>query len=202
LMSGNHPTIAGIILFGRKPQQHLPYVQINAARIPGIDVSMEPSDMKDITGKLLDVIDQAQRFLKLHLPIPHEIKGFSPEAKPELPEEALREAVVNAVAHRDYTVMGPIRIFILDDRIEIHTPGRTPNTVDEAAMRSGVHVVRNPHIYARLSDAGLVTRAGSGIRRIIRLIKQATGNDIGIDIRDFEVLLTIPRQKASRLAAF
>ena len=201
LMSGNHPTIAGIILFGRKPQQHLPYVQVNAARIPGIDVSMEPSDMKDITGRLLDVIDQVQRFLKLHLPIPHEIKGFSPEAKPELPEEALREAVVNAVAHRDYTVMGPIRIFILDDRIEIHTPGRAPNTVDEAAMRAGVHVVRNPHIYARLSDAGLVTRAGSGIRRIIRLIKQATGNDIGIDIRNFEVLLTIPRQKASRLAA-
>ncbi len=201
LMSGNHPTIAGIILFGRKPQQHLPYVQVNAARIPGVDVSMEPSDMKDITGRLLDVIDQVQRFLKLHLPIPHEIKGFSPEAKPELPEEALREAVVNAVAHRDYTIMGPIRIFILDDRIEIHTPGRTPNTVDEAAMRAGVHVVRNPHIYARLSDAGLVTRAGSGIRRIIRLIKQATGNDIGIDIRDFEVLLTIPRQKVSRLAA-
>ena len=201
LMSGNHPTIAGIILFGRKPQQHLPYAQVNAARIPGIDVSMEPSDMKDITGRLLDVIDQIQRFLRLHLPTPHEIKGFSPEAKPELPEEALREAVVNAVAHRDYTVQGPIRIFILDDRIEIHTPGRTPNTVDEAAMRAGVHVVRNPHIYARLSDAGLVTRAGSGIRRIIRLIKQATGNDIGIVIRDFEVLLTIPRQKASRSAA-
>jgi ATP-dependent DNA helicase RecG len=201
LMSGNHPTIAGIILFGRKPQQHLPHVQVNAARIPGIDVSMEPSDMKDITGRLLDVIDQVQRFLKLHLPIPHEIKGFSPEAKPELPEEALREALVNAVAHRDYTVMGPIRIFIMDDRIEIHTPGRTPNTVDEAAMRAGVHVVRNPHIYARLSDAGLVTRAGSGIRRIIRLIKRATGSDIGIDIRDFEVLLTIPRQNASRVAA-
>jgi ATP-dependent DNA helicase RecG len=198
LLSGNHPTIAGIILFGRKPQLHLPYAQINAARIPGIDVSTEPSDMKDITGRLLDVIDQVQRFLRLHLPIPHKIKGFSPEAKPELPEEALREAVVNAVAHRDYTIQGPIRIFILDDRIEFHTPGQPPNTVDEAAMRAGVHVVRNPHIYARLSDAGLVTRAGSGIRRIIRLIKEATGKDIGIDIRDFEVLITIPRKIDSK----
>ena len=55
-------------------------------------------------------------------------------------------------------------------------------------------------IYARLSDAGLVTRAGSGIHRLIRLIKQPTGNDIGNDIRDFEVLLTILRQKVSRLA--
>jgi len=195
LFSGEHPTIAGIILFGRKPQQHLPYAQINAARIPGIDVSIEPSDMKEITGRLLDIIDQVQRFLKLHLPTPHEIKGFSPEAKPELPEEALREALINAVAHRDYTVHGPIRLFILDDRIEIHTPGKAPNTVDEEAMRAGIHVVRNPHIYARLSDAGLVTRAGSGIRRMIRLIKEATGNDIGIDLRDFEVLITIPRKK-------
>ncbi len=195
LLSGEHPTIAGIILFGRKPQQHLPFAQINAARIPGIDVSIEPSDMKEITGRLLDIIDQVQRFLRLHLPIPHKIKGFSPEAKPELPEEALREALINAVAHRDYTVHGPIRLFILDDRIEIHTPGRAPNTVDEEAMRAGIHVVRNPHIYGRLSDAGLVTRAGSGIRRMIRLIKEATGNDIGIDLRDFEVLIMIPRKK-------
>jgi len=195
LLSGEHPTIAGIILFGRKPQQHLSYAQINAARIPGIDVSIEPSDMKEITGRLLDIIDQVQRFLKLHLPISHKIKGFSPEAKPELPEEALREALINAVAHRDYTVHGPIRLFILDDRIEIHTPGKAPNTVDEEAMRAGIHVVRNPHIYGRLSDAGLVTRAGSGIRRMIRLIKEATGNDIGIDLRDFEVLITIPRKK-------
>ena len=97
--------------------------------------------------------------------------------------------------------MGPIRIFILDNRIEINTPGRTPKTVGEAVMRAGVHVVRNPRICARLSDAGLVTRARNGIRRIIRLIKRATGNDIGIDIRDFEVLLTIPRQNASRVAA-
>lgn len=58
--------------------------------------------------------------------------------------------------------------------------------------------MRNPHIYARLSDAGLVTRAGSGIRRIIRLIKETTGNDIGIDIRNFEVLLTIPRKKIAK----
>ncbi|MBW2002223.1 MAG: hypothetical protein JRI30_06895, partial [Deltaproteobacteria bacterium] len=66
---------------------------------------------------------------------------------------------------------------------------------DEKAMRAGIHVVRNPHIYGRLSDAGLVTRAGSGIRRMIRLIKKATGNDIGIELRDFEVLFTIPRIK-------
>lgn len=194
LISRERPTIAGIVLFGRQPQLHLPFAQINAASFIGTESSGNPIDRKDLDGRLLDVIDQAERFLYLHLRIPHEIRGFEPEQKPELPKEALREAIVNAVAHRDYTVQGPIRLFVFDDRIEVHTPGRTPNTVDEEAMRAGVHVVRNPHIYARLSDSGLVTRAGTGIRRIIRLVKEATGKDIKIAIRDFEVLLTIPRK--------
>jgi ATP-dependent DNA helicase RecG len=194
LLSGGHPTIAGIVLFGREPQRHLPFAQINAARFPGTESSMEPSDRKDLTGRLLDVIDQAERFLYLHLRIPHVIQGFEPEPRPELPREALREAIVNAVAHRDYTVRGPVRLFIFDDRLEVHTPGRPPNTVDEEAMRAGVHIVRNPRIYSRLSDAGMVTRAGTGVRRIIRLVREATGKDIGLKIRAFEVLLTIPRK--------
>ncbi len=194
LLSRGIPTIAGILFFGRQPQLHLPFAQVNAAGFHGTDSSGNPYDRKDLTGRILDVIDQAERFLYLHLRIPHEIRGFEPEPKPELPKEALREAIVNAVAHRDYTVHGPIRLFIFDDRIEVHTPGKPPNTVDEEAMRAGVHVVRNPHIYARLSDAGLVTRAGTGIRRIIRLVKEATGKDIEIHIREFEVQLTIPRK--------
>ncbi len=71
LMANGHPTIAGILLFGNDPQQHLPYAQINAARFPGTDSSFNPSDRKDLTGRLLEVIDQAERFLYLHLPIPH-----------------------------------------------------------------------------------------------------------------------------------
>ncbi len=60
-------------------------------------------------------------------------------------------------------------------------------------MRAGVHVVRNPRIYTRLSDVGLATAAGSGVRRTIQLIKEATGMDVGIELREFEVLVTLPR---------
>jgi ATP-dependent DNA helicase RecG len=194
LAANDHPTVAGLVLFGRDPQQHLPFAQINAAGIPGTDIANEPIDRKDLTGRLLDVIDQAIRFLHLHLRVPHKIRGLEPEPQPELPDEVLREAIVNAVAHRDYTVQGPIRLFVFDDRVEFHTPGKAPNTVDEEAMRAGTHVVRNPHIYARLSDAGLVTRAGSGIPRIVKLVRQATGEDVTIRLRDYEVLLSIPRK--------
>jgi len=195
LVVGDHPTLAGVLLFGRDPQLHLPSLYIVAARILGTEIETPPSDRKDLTGRLLDVIDQAERFLYLHLPIRHEIRGLEPEKKPELPREALREAIVNAVAHRDYTMHGaPIRIFIFDDRIEVHTPGKPPNTVDAEAMRAGVHVVRSPRIYARLSDAGLVTRAGTGVRRIVKLVREATGRDVDIAVRGFETLLTIPRR--------
>ncbi len=194
LLSNGHPTIAGMILFGRRPQRHLPFAQINAARFPGTDSSYDPSDRKDLQGQLFDVVDQAERFLNLHLLTPHKIEGFEPEPRPELPKEALREAIVNAVAHRDYTIKGPIRLFVFDDRIEIHSPGKPPNSVDRANIRVGVHVVRNPSIYARLADAGLATRAGTGVRRMIRLVRDATGQDVDIQIRDFEVLVTIPRK--------
>jgi len=194
LLENGHPTLAGLLLFGRAPQRHLPYAQINAARFRGNDPSVDPADRKDLSGRLLEVIDQAERFLDLHLPTPHRIRDFEPEPQPELPKAALREAVVNAVAHRDYTIRGPVRLFVLDDRVEVHTPGKPPNGVDEEAMRAGVHVVRNPTIYARLSDAGLVTRAGTGIRRIIRLVREATGEDIRIEIRETGVCLAIPRK--------
>ena len=197
LASGDHPTIAGMVLFGREPQRHLPFAQINAARIPGTDVSVEPSDRKDLSGRLLDVIDQTMRFVRLHLRVPHKIRRLEPEQRPELPEEALREAIVNCVAHRDYTVQGPVRVFVFDDRVEFHTPGRVPNTIDEDAMRAGTHVVRNPHIYARLSDAGLVTRAGTGVPRIVRLVREATGQDVTIRTPEFEVFLSIPRKSIS-----
>jgi ATP-dependent DNA helicase RecG len=193
LMAGDHPTIAGLVLFGKDPQRHLPFAQINAARFPGTDSSAAPSDRKDLRGRLLDVIHQTQQFLGLHLKTPHEIRGFKPEREPELPEEALREAIVNAVVHRDYTVQGPVRLFVLDDRVEVHTPGKAPNTVTEEAMRAGVHVPRNPRILTRLSDAGLVTRAGTGVRRMSKLVREASGRDIGIDLRDYEVLVTLPR---------
>jgi ATP-dependent DNA helicase RecG len=198
LLSGGHPTVAGLLLFGWEPQRHLPYAEISAARFLGREASLDPSDRKDLRGRLLEVIEQAERFLNIHLRTAHEIRGFEPERKPELPAEALREAIVNAVAHRDYTVHGPIRLFVFDDRIEVHTPGQPPNTVTEEGMRAGVHVVRNPRIYARLSDAGLVTRAGTGVRRMIRLVKEATGKDVGIAVSEFEVLFTIPRKVAAQ----
>src|SRR6266496_2191370 len=149
--------------------------------------------IKDLDGGLFDLVAQAEAFLNLYLRTGHEIVGFEPEKREEIPAAALREAVINALVHRDYTIPGPTRIFVLADRVEVRSPGRPPNSVDVDAMRAGVHVTRNPHIYSRVADAQLATRAGTGIRRIARLLRENGNGQLGIRISEAEVALTLPR---------
>jgi ATP-dependent DNA helicase RecG len=128
LILGAPPTLAGIVLFGRHPPRELPFAQINAARIPGTDIANHPLDRKDRTGQLLTVIDDATRFLRLHLKIPHTMKGLEPEAHPELPEAARREAIVNAVAHRDYTIKKVQCVCLFLTTVLPYTPLAVPPT--------------------------------------------------------------------------
>ncbi len=190
----DHPTIAGLLLLGRDPQFFMPYAQINAAHFSGNDVAQAPDDRKDFGGKLADQLEGAMRFLNTHLRVRHEIKGFEPERFPELPEEALRETIVNALVHRDYTVRGPIRLLIFNDRVEVHSPGKLPNTVDVETMRLGTHVPRNPILLSHFAKLGYVTSLGTGVPRVIRLVTEKVGKEPDIVARDFEVVVSIPRR--------
>jgi len=195
MYDGAHPTVGGLVVFGRRPQLELESSRVVIGALSGSDVGDDFIDRKDLGGGLFDVIDQAEVFLRLHLRTSHEIVDFEREKREEIPVAALREAVVNALVHRDYTIPGSTRIFVLSDRVEVHSPGRPPNTVDADAMRAGVHVTRNPHIYSRMAEAQLATRAGTGIRRISKLLRETTGTELGIDISDAEVVLTLPRRR-------
>ncbi|MHA1267976.1 MAG: RNA-binding domain-containing protein, partial [Candidatus Helarchaeota archaeon] len=150
--SQKQPTLAGLLFFGKNPQKRLPNYKIIGAFIQGEDMSIPPSDRKDIGGKIPEMIESTKSFLYLHLTERHTIEGFEPERQPEIPEVALREAIVNAIAHRDYTIDAPIRIIIYNNRVEVRTPGRLPNTVTIESMKiGGSHVLRNPTIYNLLS---------------------------------------------------
>ncbi len=195
LYDGEHPTVAGVVMFGRKPQGVLEASKVVAAAVSGVDIGNDLLDRTDLRGGLFAVVQQVEAFLQLHLRTAHEIVGFEPERRPEIPPAALREAVVNALVHRDYSIPGPCRIFVLADRVEVRSPGRPPNTVDAEAMRAGIHVPRNPHIYSRVVEAALATRAGTGIRRIARLLLDQGGGELGITISDAEVVLTLPRER-------
>lgn len=191
------PTVAGAVLFGHRPQEALPAAGVVLGAVEGTELGDDFIDRTDLVGDFQSVIDGIQVFFGLHLRARHEVRGFEPERDDEVPLTALREAVVNAIVHRDYTIPGPSRIFVFDDRVEVRSPGKPPNSVDESAMRAGAHVPRNPHLYARVADLRLATRAGSGVPRIAKLLREASDATLGIVISDAETLLTLPRRSAT-----
>jgi len=196
LSKNEKPTLSGILFFGENPQFYVPTSSIIAAYIDGNDLSIPPSDRKEFEGKVPQVIENCMRFLKIYVKEKHIIKGIEPENYPEIEDFALREALVNAVAHRDYTISAPVRIFIFSNRIEFHTPGKLPNTVTVENIKIGAaHVLRNPTIYILLNKMGLVTHTGTGIKRIIESVKKTVGKEVKLEVTDSEFVLTIPRKE-------
>lgn len=98
--------VGGLVLFGRRPQLELESSRVVVGALSGTDIGDNFVDRKDLTGGLFEVVDQIEAFLRLHLRTGHEIVDFEPERREEVPVAALREAVVNALAHRDYTIPG------------------------------------------------------------------------------------------------
>src|SRR5690606_40653425 len=88
----------------------------------------------------------------------------------EIPGEVLEELIVNALVHRDYFINSSIQIFIFDNRIEIISPGKLPNTLNENNVKFYTSIARNPIIYSNCAFVGLpFTGIGSGIPRAINL---------------------------------
>ena len=191
--SPSRPTVAGMLLLGGAPQRFLPHAYVSALRIPGTDIATPPMDQKRIEGRAFDLLVAAESFLDFHLLRRHRIRGLEPEVVPELPPSALREVLVNAVAHRDYTVVGPIRVLVFEDRVEVRSPGGLPNSVRLAQLPAGVHVLRNPTLYNLLLKRGLVTDAGSGIPRLIHLVRERTGRVPTLRLSGDEFVVTLPR---------
>ncbi len=166
------PTLAGLLFFSELPQKFLPETTIITAHFPTEDVVVPPDDKKNIMGKVEDMLRDIERIFNIYIKESHEIVGFENEIRQEIPLSVLKESVVNAIAHRDYTVQAPIRVFIFPNRVEIHTPGGLPNTVTLEGMKLGIHVPRNPLIYSLLERMGLVTGVGRGIPSIIETMKK------------------------------
>ncbi|MCS7055963.1 MAG: putative DNA binding domain-containing protein [Thermoflexales bacterium] len=186
------PTVAGLLCFGREPQRYLPAAQVIAARIPGTELAGEPSDVKPIGGSLFTTLEETMRFLNIHLPIAHRIRGLQPEPDPVLPIESLRELLVNALVHRDYTLTAPTRVLLFDNRLEIRSPGRLPNAVTEAALLQGAaHVLRNPKLYLIFYSAGLVTHLGSGVRRAKAAIERTGRATLALEQTETEFVVRI-----------
>lgn len=166
------PTNAGVLLFGKTPQRFLRGAEITAARFAG-ETMGDTFSKHDITGTLPDQLRRAETFIVDHLrkgvKIAHTMRR---KEDYEYPLEAARELVVNAVAHRDYSIAGDgIRLFIFKDRMEVISPGRLPGPVTVDNIKDE-RFSRNPVIVQVLSDMGFIEKLGYGVDRVIELMAQ------------------------------
>lgn len=164
------PTHAGIMLFADEPQHFLNQTEVACVRFKGVDV-VSYVDRRDLSGPLYQLVDDAEQFIYRHMKIGRRIEGFAGVEYREYPQAAVREALVNAVVHRDYSRRGQhIRVFMFDDRIEVYSPGTLPPGVSLEKMRQleSQSVLRNPVIVGVFRDLGsrYIERLGTGVRRM------------------------------------
>jgi ATP-dependent DNA helicase RecG len=166
------PTYAGLLLFGHDPQRWVHGAYIDAARFSGQEMN-DSFVRQTIGGTLPHQLGQAEAFLMDSMSSVVDLgPGLVRVEQPRYPLEAAREALVNAVAHRDYHITGDqIRVFLFADRLEITSPGRLPGhvTVENIAEE---RFSRNEVIVQVLADMGFIERLGYGIKRMLRLMEE------------------------------
>lgn len=162
------PTNAGILFFGRYPQQHVIQDEVVCVLFRDAVGASRYADRKILTGTLQELIDGAEAFLNRYIAVGARIEGWKRVDIPEHAIGALREAVVNAVVHRDYSKRGEsVRVFYYADRVEIHSPGLLLPGITVEQMERGVvqSKLRNPVLAGLLRDLpGYMEQIGSGIR--------------------------------------
>ena len=162
------PTNAGMLFFGSYPQEHIIQSDVACVLFRETIGASRYTDRRIITGTLQELIDGAELFLSRYIAVGAKVEGFKRIDIPEYSLEVLREAVINAVVHRDYSKRGEsVRVFCYPDRVEIHSPGLLlPGITVEQMERGEVQSkLRNPTLANLLKEIpGYMERLGSGIR--------------------------------------
>ncbi|MCK9463510.1 MAG: putative DNA binding domain-containing protein [Proteobacteria bacterium] len=162
------PSNGGVLLFGRDEarRHHFPDAQIRCARFVGA-AGGQFLDQLDFEGSVLAGIDAADKFVRRNTRLASRIEGLRRRDIPEYPPLALREALVNAVAHTDYSVSGMnLRVAVYDDRLVVENPGALPFGLTVADLKAGVSRIRNPVIARVLRELELMEKWGSGYQRM------------------------------------
>lgn len=206
-------TVAGVLLCTQNPEDWLPNAGITATRYRGKDRASGQVDAQEITGPLNRQIADAVAFAIRNM----HVAARKEPARVDLPQysdKALFEALVNAVAHRDYSMRGSkIRLSMFDDRLEIQSPGSLPNnlTVDSMDQRQATRNETVTSVLGRMSVREVrgsedrryfMERRGDGVPTILRETKKLCGKPPEYRVIDeSEVCLTIPAAPQEQSAA-
>ncbi len=183
-------TLAGLLLFAKKPERFRPAFMIKSVAIPGRELH-EPHylDSEDIFDRLAGQYQRGLAFVKRNLHYVQGDQGINSLGILEIPEIVFQELLVNALIHRDYFISAPIRVLVFADRVEISNPGHLPNHLTVEQIRYGLSNMRNPLLASHATHLLPYRGLGSGIPRALKawpnieLVDDRAGNQFKAIIR-------------------
>jgi predicted HTH transcriptional regulator len=176
LLAGETPTNAAMLLFGREPQRFHTTALAKCIHNHGTSYRRPFASLQVYNGDLFEQADQARDFVlaKINRPVGTRAESITAPASYELPPDAVAEAIINALAHRDYTSNASVEIRLFADRLEVWNPGALPGTLSFEDLRTDhPSVPYNPLIAEPLYLARYIERAGSGTQTMIELCREA-----------------------------
>lgn len=199
IMTEEGVTVGGMLLFGTTPNRFLPHAGVDAAAFPGTEKDYAARErvalrgpmtpLFDASGALVEngLVEQALEFVRRNTPVTAVIDNGRRVDKPAYPPEALREAIVNALIHRDYLLTSTdIELTVYSDRLEIISPGRLPNGITPERMRAGTRAARNQLLKDVMRDYRYLEHMGMGIPRKIIAGMQRHNNTMPDLVEDQE----------------
>ncbi len=165
-------TVGGMLLFGKDPQRRIPQSFITFAVFDGLLLTDELLDKQNIGGTLPELIQQTHAKTRTFLPKPSTLSGMQRVEVPMIPDKVIREALVNAVCHRDYSISNRrITVYVFRDRLEISSPGRLPDTLNLEKILTGNSAPRNQFLLKYLDNMKYIDGLGRGVPMIARETK-------------------------------
>ena len=184
LLDNGSPTHAAVLLFGKAPQRFLPTSEVKCMHFHGTTVRKPIPSYQIYKGTAFELVDQAADFVlsKINRHIGTRAQSVQAPATYEIPKEAVTEAIVNAVAHRDYTSNASVQVMLFADRLEVWNPGELPPSLTPERLREPhASIPHNPLIAEPLYLARYIEKAGSGTLDMIDRCDEA-----GLPSPDFE----------------
>lgn len=189
-------TLAGLLFFGRTPQTIKPAFTVKVVSYFGNDIegNQYKSKPKDLTGTIPELFDKSLDFLKSNLDYIQPEKNFNTPGALEISSVALEELLQNALVHRDYFKNSPIRLLIFDNRVELISPGKLPNSLTVEDIKFGNPVIRNNQIVSFSIHTMPFSGLGSGVRRALAE-EPNIKFDNDIEGEQFKVIIPRPEKR-------
>jgi len=171
LLDDAQPSIAGVLLFGRDPQRFIPAAEVRCMHFHSTEVQRPAPSYQIFGGNLFEQVDRGADFVlsKLDRAVGTRERGPQAPVTYEIPPDVVREAIVNAVAHRDYASAAAVQVSVFADRVEVWNPGELPPELTPARLREPhASVARNARICEALFLARYIEKYGTGTIMMIR----------------------------------